>query len=320
MKRIITLLATAATLLVNAQNEKPFITLHLKSGDVVSGISDIGSIPFRTAYGDLAFPIKEVSEITLGVNTSGVDRASVNALLERVQNSSDATAFDQLIKLTESAVPLVKDFMRSNKYKKVQQEYTVDMVFEILLARNGVGRSFKTTDVLNTTGETSIEGNYDFQSLTLESDYGKVTVNRSKIASITVSFRDVVNANSGTYKLYGNLNISGNTNGGWLNTGILVKSGQNFSIHSSGTVTLQSLSGNTYTPDGGVNGSPGPMDDKPSYGCVVYKIGESGTVMKAGENFGGKAQGTGIIYISISESVYNAANSGMYSCKVSVQP
>jgi hypothetical protein len=41
-------------------------------------------------------------------------------------------------------------------------------------------------------------------------------------------------------------------------------------------------------------------------------------MMKAGDNYSGKSNATGIIYISIFESVYNAANTGSYAVKVSV--
>jgi hypothetical protein len=304
-----------------AQNEKPMLTVRMKNGDIITGLTDISSIPFRTQYGDLAFPISDVSSISLGISTTGVDKTSVQNLLDKLHNGSTtdaSSAFDKLIKMEESAIPIIKNYMETSTYKKKTADYTVEMAYEILLSRSGLTKNFKTKDVLQTSGETSVEGTYDFQTLALETDYGKLSIARSKISSFTITFRDVVNSNSGSFKLFSNLHISGNMNGGWMNTGILVKAGQNITISANGSITLQSLSGNSYTPDGGVNGSPGPNDNIPSYGSLIFKIGETGQTIKAGQLYSGKAQYTGIIYLSIYETVYNAANTGMYSAKVTV--
>ena len=54
----------------------------------------------------------------------------------------------------------------------------------------------------------------------------------------------------------------------------------------------------------------------PSYGNLVYKIGDTGTTTKAGSKFSGVAETSGMLYLSIYETVYNASNSGYYSVKV----
>ncbi|MEL4403049.1 hypothetical protein AAEJ42_22725, partial [Shewanella algae] len=85
--------------------------LKLRNGDAITGVADISSISFKTAYGDLAFPIKEVSNITLGVNTFGVDKDVVKSYLENIQNPDAAiasAAFDKLIKMEAGALPYIK--------------------------------------------------------------------------------------------------------------------------------------------------------------------------------------------------------------------
>ena len=307
---------------VIAQNERPVFTLKLRNGDVITGIVDISSISFKTSYGDLAFPIKDVANIILGVNTFGVDRSQVMDHLNAIQNSdlNDASvAFDKLIKMEIGAIPYVKEYMESSAYKKKDgSDISVELAYDVMLSRHNLTKAFKAKDVLQTNGSTAIEGNYDFESLALETDYGRISVNRVKIASISVIYKEVNNANTGNFKLNANQHIAGNTNGGWANTGILVRKDQSIKIIASGQVNIASLSNNTYTPDGGVNGTPGPKSGEPSYGCLVYKIGENGPMMKAGDNFAGKAVSTGIIYVSIFESVFNAANTGSYTVKVAV--
>lgn len=305
-----------------AQNERPVFTLKLRNGDMITGVVDISSITFKTSYGDLAFPMKEVANITLGVNTFGVDKIQVMEHLNTIQNgelNDAAVAFDKLIKMEIGAIPYIKEFMESPAYKKKENsDVSVELAYDVMLSRHNLTKAFKTKDVLQTNGATSIEGSYEFESLALETDYGRISVNRAKIASISVIFKEVNNVGTGNFKLNANQNIAGNTNGGWANTGILVRRDQSIKIIASGQVNIASLSNNAYTPDGGVNGTPGPKSAEPSYGSLVFKIGENGPMMKAGDNYQGKANATGIIYLSIFESVYNAANTGTYTVKVAV--
>ncbi|MFN8278310.1 MAG: hypothetical protein U0T84_12580 [Chitinophagales bacterium] len=322
MKNWLVLLLLALGGSAFAQNEKCIITVRMHNGDALSGIADISTVTFKTSYGELAFPVREVAQITLGVNTNGIDKKEVFDLADRIQNytlSDAAIAFDKLIKMDAGAAAVLREYLQSPSYKKRDGDLTVDLAYEVLLSRNNLKRSFSTKDILQTTGATSIEGNYNFESITLESDYGRISVARSKIQSMQVVFRDVNSTNSGTFKLQANQHISGNTNSGWLNTGILVKQGQNIKINASGVVNLASISNNAYTPDGGVNGSPGAKGSDLLYGCLVMKVGENGVPVKVGDNYMGHASGTGIIYLAIYESVFNAANTGSYAAKVVVE-
>ena len=326
MRNFVLYIGLMATLfcpaLLNAQNERPLLTLRLKNGDIITGISEISSITFRTAYGDLALPIRDVSTITLGVNTFGVDKKQVFDLMDNVQSAAlnDASIyFDRLTKMEPGVIPYVREYIESPTYRRRDgSDLSLDLAYEILLSRYSLTRAFKVKDVLQTNGASAIEGNYEFESLSLETDYGRLSVNRTKINSISVTMKDVNNVGAGNFKLNANQHIAGNTNGGWVNTGILVKKDQSIKITAVGQINIASLSNNAYTPDGGANGSPGPKGTEPTYGNVVFKIGEAGQMLRAGDNYNGRAAVTGIIYVSIFESVYNAANSGSYTVKVAV--
>ena len=110
-----------------------------------------------------------------------------------------------------------------------------------------------------------------------------------------------------------------------------MKTGQKISISANGEITFASLSGSKYKPDGTIAGATaaavadgydgeGYANTYPTYGNVVYKIGETSTaVLKAGAKFNGIAQATGMLYISVYETVYSAANTGSYTVKVSVK-
>lgn len=311
-----------AATVISAQNERPVFTLHLWNGDVLSGVADLSTLSFKTPYGDLAFPVREVAGINLGLSTFGIDKAQLMALIDQIQTGEAPNAnaaFERVIKMEAGALPYIRDYLESPAYHKHEgADISVDLAYEVLLSRHKMNRNFKTKDMLQTIGGSAIEGNYDFESLTIETEYGRLMINRSKISSISVMLKEIDNAGSGTFKLMANQHIAGNANGGWLSTGILVHKDQVFKISASGQVNIASLSNNAYAPDGGVNGSPGQKGSEPTYGSLVFKIGESGTLMKAGDAYMGHANATGIIYLSIMESVYNAANTGSYTVKVAV--
>jgi hypothetical protein len=108
----------------------------------------------------------------------------------------------------------------------------------------------------------------------------------------------------------------------------MVKSGQKLTINATGKVVLQSLSGNTYYPNGSTTSSneeddvEDNVDDGgstyPAYGNVVFKIGDSGETLKAGAKFSGSAKTSGMLFLSIYETIYNSANTGFYTVTVKV--
>ena len=113
--------------------------------------------------------------------------------------------------------------------------------------------------------------------------------------------------------------IHGNKNGGWLNTGIFLEKGTSFAIIASGEVTLASLSNNIYTPEGKKGSSYKNTSNYPTYGNVIYKIGENGTLYKASSKEKVIAKESGTLYLSIYETVYNQNNKGAYVVRVNVE-
>ena len=155
-----------------------------------------------------------------------------------------------------------------------------------------------------------------------------------KLKHIDVLYTPTGDGSDRSFVLLGSKHISANANGGWFKTGIMLKQGQKLNISASGEISFASLSNNKYKPDGKVTGaststtdvdygegdySYGSGSTYPTYGNVVYKIGESGTVMKAGAKFNGNVQSSGMLFLSVYETVYNASNTGSYSVKVSVK-
>lgn len=183
----------------------------------------------------------------------------------------------------------------------------------------------KIVDVVEIDGTYSMAGQANIKALELKTEYGTLTIPGDKIELVEVY---TISDGQNMFRLQASKHISSNTTGGWLNTRLEVKKGQTFTVSATGQVVFASLSGAKYTADGKTVGTVDSgvdysgttnYDNYPTYGNVVFKIGEQGTVMKAGGNYSGTAEETGLLYLSIYEVVYNNQNTGGYSVKVELK-
>lgn len=310
-----------------AQSETEF-TLTLKDGNIVTGTTKVSKVLLETDYGKLDIPIKNVSSITLGIHPDNSLKNTIVNLAKQLQSTVEEErkkAYDQLVNLKIGAIPVMEEVLYSETEETaIHYDYTLTTALSELKAIHNVGNTYSTKDVITIDYEYSMGGKYDFSNVSLKTEYGDLTIPREKIDKIDILYIDG-SADSKTFKLMASTHISSNQNGGWLKTGIVVKPGQTISITASGEVGLASLSNNAYKPDGSVKNSTsdsfnnGSTSASPSYGNVVFKIGDSGTVIKAGAKYNGKASSTGMLYISIYETVYNASNTGFYVANIAVK-
>lgn len=334
MKKIcLSFFALLAGLIAHTQNEVE-LKLTLRDGNVVSGTSKIASVILVTDYGKLEIPIKNVSSLDLGISSDKSINEKIANLLKQLANSNEQmrkTAYDELLKMEIKAIPAIMEFIYSSKYEpSTFTDYTADGALSELLAKFGVDEGVSTKDVISIDYQYSMGGIYDFSKIDLKTEYGTLSIPKEKIKHIDVMFTAGLEGDEMTFKLLGTKHISSNTNGGWLKTGIVVKSGQKLMINASGEITFASLSGSKYKPDGSVSGTAPAVENYegdyntgntyPTYGNVVYKIGETSTeVLKAGAKFNGIVKSSGMLYISIYETVYSATNTGSYTVKIKVK-
>ncbi len=310
------------------------LKLTLRDGNVVSGTSKMSSISLVTAYGKLDIPLKNVTALDLGITSDKATSDKVSNLVKQLSNSNEQmrkTAFEELTKMDIKAIPAITDFIYSAKYEpSTYVDYTADGALIELQSKYNVESTISDKDVVSIDYEYSMGGTYDFAKIDLKTEYGTLSIPKEKIKHIDVMYIGDNGSGDMTFKLLATKHISSNANGGWLKTGIMLKQGQKFSITASGEITFASLSGSKYKPDGTISGSTAPPvsdyegdyggNTYPAYGNVVYKLGETSTAaLKAGAKFSGTATSTGMLYISIYETVYNASNTGSYTVKVSLK-
>lgn len=330
MKKITILLVAIATSVALTAQDKTEFTLTLKDGNVVTGTTGVKEITLITSYGKLEIPIKNVSSITLGIHPAESERKKIESLVKQLHTSNEEmreSAYKSIIELPMGAVPVLEELSYSGTYLAAEfTDYTLSNAINELKVVHNVAPDYSTEDVVSIDYIYNMGGKYSFNSVELKTEYGTLNIPRTKINKIDVMFYDASQAGMKTFKLFANKHISGNNDGGWLKTGIMVKNGQSLDFLASGEVTLASLSGNKYKPDGAYKNTTSndytpsvSTSTYPTYGNTIYKIGENGTNIKIGANYKGRASSSGMLYLSIYETVYNASNTGFYVIKLKVK-
>lgn len=325
------ILFLGAITLFAQSKEKVEFRLTLRDGNIVTGTTKVTGVSLVTDYGKLDIPIKNVSSVELGITPNKANADKITNSLKMLSNANEqirSNAYNDLVKQDIGAIPIISDFIGNEKYEhSANVDYTPEGALNELMATYNIKDGFSSKDIVSIDNEYTMGGSYTFATINLVTDYGTLDIPRSKIDRIEVVYTGSDNDGDKSFKLQASKHISSNQNGGWLKTGITLKSGQTFSITSTGEVTLQSLSGAKYKPDGSTGTTPAAVDGGddygatpastyPSYGNVVYKIGDAGVLTKAGATFKGKAITSGMLFISIYETVYNATNTGTYNVKV----
>lgn len=335
------LLLTAGIALSSiAMAQKPVdIKLYLRDGNTMSGTTSLNDVVLKTEYGQLIIPVQKVSTIVVG---TGRDKALKDKIAPylKVLNSNASedmkkAAYDDLVKSGIKAIAAINEFIADPKKLSETEtpgEYTIDNALTELKNTYGLDEFSQANDVVTIDNEYTMGGSYDFTKLDVKTEYGNLSIPKEKIKSMEISYTEPGNGDEMQFKLMANKHISANQTGGWLKTGIVLKKGQKFSIAASGEVMLASLSNQKYKPDGSYvasNGTsyPSIVGDEystsntyPTYGNVVYKIGDTSyESTKAGAKYSGIANTSGMLMISIYETVFNPSNTGSYSVKISLK-
>lgn len=339
MKKILLVLSIITFSCVFAQKQVD-IKLNLRDGNTMSGTTTMNDVVLKTNYGQLSIPIQNVNTIIVGIGSDKLITDKATQYLKVLNSSASEDmkkgAYADLIKLGAKAISAINAFEADPKNStEVEQvgDYTINNALSELKTTYNIDDVSKINDVVSIDNEYTMGGSYEFVKIDIKTEYGNLSVPKEKIKSMDISYSEPGNGDEIVLKLIASKHISGNQNGGWLKTGVNLKQGQKFTIMASGEVTLASLSNQKYKPDGSytaTNGTTYPATTTtdeyssggsyPVYGNVVYKIGEASyDVLKAGAKFTGTAKSSGILLISIYETVYNASNSGAYTVKISLK-
>lgn len=297
--------------------------ITLRDGSIYNGSIIIKSIDLQTDYGKLLIPIKNVSSVDVGLTPNRSNKVKLENLAAQLSNDNEETrkiAYDELLKIKPSEIYVLMDYLYSDKYTApIDGTYSLDQLVSELNSTFNLSNNIGEKDVISIDGEYVMGGIFTFPSIEIKTEFGALSIPKEKMSKIEITY--VPSDGSGTSKVI-NLSaskyISGNANGGWYRTGINVKKGQRILITANGEITLASLSNGKYTPKGAVGSAEVGTEGNayPTYGQLVYKVGETGTMLTAGAKFNGTMPENGMLFISIYETVYNAANTGSYNVTI----
>jgi hypothetical protein len=326
--------------------DKVTVKATLRNGDVVTGKTSLSKISLKTIYGKLEIPAQNLKQIRFGILKNESIVSKINKALDILSmGDEDAKikAYAEVEAYSIDALPIVQDYVSNmpidtSMVESPTQEYYDETatstgglspqgLLDNLYAIYGVD-GLSNEDVASTNEGYEMGGSMDIKNLKITTNYGNLDLPRNQITSLEVLEVEVSpeksTDGSKVFNLTASKNISSNINGGWFPTGIYVKSGDFLQITASGSITLASLSNQIYFPNGNkslakttdTNYDYNYNNTAVQYGMLVYKIGKNGTAQKAGANFTGRIYGSGELYLSIYETVYNPANKGGYTVKV----
>ncbi len=311
--------------------ENTFLKISLRNSDIVSGKAHLQNVKIKMDYAEFSVPLKDIAELEFGVVEDISIQPVVELLFFQLGESSKKNcmeAFEQLIELKMSALPVLSKCIDKNiDFEPTFPEYTPELALgELLIKYDLTAESLLEKDVLVLNTGYKLPGVCSMDDIELKTAFGTLKINRENIKNVQISCIDENQKNiQKTFKILANKHISCNPDkSAWLNTGIKISKGQQIQIQGKGEIILASLNNEKYIPSGaGWTSSGQPINQSPdpkllNLGGLVFKIGETGQPTSCGQKYSGKSQQSGMLYLSIYETVYNSANSGFYTAQITV--
>jgi hypothetical protein len=288
------------------------LEIELKDGSLIKGNldSNFQTVPFQTDHGKLSVSIIKMGELIIGIRDIKEKQKMIIDLIKKT-SLDDSELADEIEKKFEFQVNEIYPILINLKQismKDVDQN-RLDSMISIFkgLDENSVENSMK--DKLSLHDNSIIYGDLLVNEWKVQTRIGSLDIDTSKIHSIKF-FADEGNLKKHVFTVEANKNIPIYPAPElFFNTKLSYKKGELIKIRASGSVILASLSSNTFSPEG--DNLQGNWNNLP-FGALVGKIGESGTPFKIGKDYQKISTENGVLYLTISETVYNQANSGSF--------
>lgn len=308
-----------------SKNNPANLCVKLRNGNVMTGKSALGAVSLSTNYGVLNIPVKDLMLLEIGIIASDKTKQKIAAYVDLLQSGNEADCqqtFKSLCNVEMAAIPVLESYLEKDNC--AYPEYGVETAFNFVKSNYGV-EDYISEDIVTLHGDYRFPGILNIETIEIETEFGNLTIPREKVISVEIIPDSNADNSVRNFKLEANQHISANVNGGWLKTNIKLNKGQKFSIESKGEIIMASLSNQAHKPSGAylppgsawTAGNDHDINALPIFGNLVYRIGEIGAMLKAGTKVSTTANSSGILYLSIYETVFNVANTGHYSVKVS---
>jgi hypothetical protein len=297
------------------------IRIHLMDGSTIAGKLSLDSIEVTTAYGTLSVPVTAIKSFTPGLVSHPEEAEDIARLIEELAgpnyNQREA-AQKALVKLGPSVRGELAryaddaDAERRSRIKTILEEFD-DIEEEA--AESGAATEVLVSQDTVVTAEFTIVGRIVPQSFAIESQYGTLSV---ELGDIRRGEREAPRQDIARTVRVGGSNIASLS---MLNSSVRIERGDRVVIAAEGTLTMTPWGNEAQsTPDGAPNFGwfqPGQIPN----GALVYRIGPSGQILKAGSRLTFTAERAGTLHLGIGMDGNFAKNNfpGEYRVKVRVE-
>jgi len=297
------------------------VEVKLKDNGSFIGETEWNDISLTTKYGTLKIPVADISRIYFGVRKNDELKSRVIKLIADLNSDSKSVADkaeEDLIKVGVDGLGYI------NAQLDVQVESSdfsglADRLREIIteVESSSGDYEFRENDAVVFNDESKMEGTLSQNDISLKTQFGALKIDRKFINFVTVLSEGGGDGLARNFALLANKHIATNPqiSDAFLNTKIKVKKGDRLEIKASGSVVLASLSYKSFSPAG--SNAEGSWSNIP-YGALAAKIGETGVPFYIGNKYNNIAQESGLLYLTIAESLHNTSNTGQYKVTVKI--
>jgi hypothetical protein len=231
------------------------LTVETRDGKILNGTSQLNTLNLKSEYGSIAIPLKKSQSIFLGLKTDINIEAKIKNYLNDLTSNIETirqNAFDKLIDYGAQAIPTIEKYLNTNSDKPEMEDYSANKALTYLYNNNNSLENTSEFDLVEFEDGYRMGGILSLQKIDLKTEFGMQSIPVPRIKKISISVIENIGGPNG-FKLSANKHLSANVNGGWLKTGIYVKTGQKINVNATGKITIVGLSNAVYTPDEPVN-------------------------------------------------------------------
>ncbi|MFQ5845932.1 MAG: HEAT repeat domain-containing protein [Planctomycetota bacterium] len=287
---------------------QPDVTRHkvsLRGGSVLVGRLEPSQWRVTTEFGPLTIPVDEIRSIRFGRRADLARFKEVQRLVQLLADSNPDRrdyAHAALSGLGVYAAPELKRQAKDHSDPEVRRRAE-----ELLKSIDVAEQDWPRDEDQIVTNRFSIIGS-------VGEDMLKVSV--AELGLVTLQRKDVVEVQAYRPSAIHRAEVKGQNNVGfqWAKTGIKVSAGVTLRIHAEGQIHYPNWGNRIMVPEGNFNwGNWNGI----AYGCLVGRIGDSGTFFKIGRHYVGRAQTGGELQLALAGQFGNNPSTGTY--KVSVR-
>ncbi len=301
-----------------------FVRFHMWDGTIVAGEVEFDSISVKTEFGVLEVPIEKIRTLFPGLDSFPDLKSKINQFVEDLGNKEFDVREKAQRELMDMGLQIRNELdnyqdrgnaERKKRLAKIKTEIneTLDEVDDEDIESRPMLRGDSVV-----TPEFAIVGKIQQETFTLNSKFGKLTIQLSDIKMAERSFvenRETIKktVSVGAEKFFQRQTVS---------TKIRVNKGDRISIKADGSVQWTNWN-TSSSPDGQANQA---TYEGIKSGTLCARIGTSGKIIKVGSKQDWTAAKSGVLYLAIAMQdnfLKNNTNyrwAGQYKAKVTVKP